>query len=133
MIFQNINLIDSNLFSGITVNTAKSPCKNPTQVCCKPIENIPGAFNRGNPLPPVKCGIHNQFGLKRGGVGVSYTHSNGKPVTSQEGEWPHTCLILKIENGGLQERLVGGASLIAPKVVVTAAHIIRYVLSTKSP
>ena len=128
MIFQNRNLIDSNLFGGITVNTAKSPCKNPTQVCCKPIEKLPR-----EPLAPVICGKHNQFGLKRGGVGVSYTHSNGKPVTSQEGEWPHTCLILKIENGGLQERLVGGASLIAPKVVVTAAHIIRYVLCTKSP
>ena len=132
-IFQNINLIDSNLFGGITVNTAKSPCKNPTQVCCKPIETKMMKRGPMQPLPPVKCGIHNQFGLKRGGVGVSYTYSNGKPVTSQEGEWPHTCLILKIENEGLQERLVGGASLIAPKVVVTAAHIIKYVLATKKP
>ena len=48
------------------------------------------------PLPPVKCGVHNRFGLKRGLV--SNQHFNGKPVTSREGEWPHSCLILKIEN-----------------------------------
>ena len=86
------------------------------------------------PLRPVKCGVHNRFGLKRHRVGdINYTHANGKPVTSQEGEWPHSCLILKIENGGLELRLVGGASLIAPKVVLTAAHIIRHVLGTNKP
>jgi len=63
--------------------------------------------------------------LKRGGVAVQYEPSTGKQITSQEGEWPHTCLILMIDNERLQETLVGGASLIAPKVAVTAAHIIK--------
>ena len=84
-----------------------------------------------NPPPPpegttkyLDCGKRNRHGLKRGGVSVAFTHANGKPVTSQEGEWPHTCLILKIEEDGVGERLVGGASLIAPKVIITAAHIV---------
>ena len=39
-----------------------------------------------DPPPPEKytnCGVHNRAGLKRGGVSVSFQHSNGKPVTSQ--------------------------------------------------
>ena len=46
------------------------------------------------------------------------------PIDTKLGEWPHTCLILKIEEDGVGERLVGGASLIAPKVIITAAHIV---------
>ena len=46
------------------------------------------------------------------------------PVKTLKNESTQICLILKFD--GLQVRLVGGASLIAPKVVVTAAHKIRY-------
>ena len=115
------NLLELNLFGDITVNTDKSPCKNPVHLCCKK-----NKVKVQPPPAPVRCGVHNQFGLKRGGVGVSFSYSNGKPVTSQEGEWPHTCLILKIDKGLKRENLLGGASLIAPKVIVTAAHIVRY-------
>ena len=76
------------------------------------------------PVPYTECGKHNRFGLKRGGIQISFTQSNGKPVTSQEGEWPHTCLILMTDQDGVRKRLVGGASLIAPKVIITAAHIV---------
>jgi len=159
LLFEEMNLIEANPSGGLTINTAKSPCKSPTKVCCQPLA-ASGPTTRGptsspkpvdvvpslepvvnpkpknmadtlddlfgtntDPPPPEKytnCGVHNRAGLKRGGVSVSFEHSNGKPVTSQEGEWPHTCLILESES----ERLVGGASLIAPKIVVTAAHII---------
>ena len=120
-LFQKRNLLELNLFGDITVNTDKSPCKNPVHLCCKK-----NKVKVQPPPAPVRCGVHNQFGLKRGGVGVSFSYSNGKPVTSQEGEWPHTCLILKIDKGLKRENLLGGASLIAPKVIVTAAHIVRY-------
>ena len=41
--------------------------------------------NTDPPAPEkyTNCGVHNRAGLKRGGVSVSFTHSNGKPVTSQ--------------------------------------------------
>ena len=110
------NLINLNSAGGITIDLSKSPCKSPNKVCCQP---------KIGPSPPpepapVKCGVHNVNGLKRGGIPVRYVNSNA-PFPSQQGEWPHTCIILK------DSELLGGASLIAPKIVVTAAHIIRYV------
>jgi hypothetical protein len=123
MLFEGPNLIETNPFGGITINTALSPCNNPQKVCCQP--NPISKKPITPPEPYTSCGVHNPQGLKRGGVAVKYEPSTGKQVTSQEGEWPHTCLILMIDNGGLQETLIGGASLIAPKVAVTAAHKIR--------
>ena len=67
--------------------------------------------------------MHNRFGLKRGGIQIQVTNTIGGKVTSQPGEWPHTCLVLKNDN--FQTFLLGGATLIAPKTVVTAAHIVR--------
>ena len=123
LLFEGPNLIETNPFGGITINTALSPCDSPQKVCCQP--NPIGKKPLPPPEPYTGCGVHNPQGLKRGGVAVKYEPSTGKQVTSQEGEWPHTCLILMIDNEGLQETLVGGASLIAPKVAITAAHIIR--------
>jgi hypothetical protein len=40
-------------------------------------------------------------------------------ISSQEGEWPHACLIFH------KDKVIGGASLITPKVLVTAAHILE--------
>ena len=34
-LFQTKNLIEGNLFGEITVNPEKSPCQNPTHICCK--------------------------------------------------------------------------------------------------
>ena len=61
--------------------------------------------------PRIECGLHNENGITQNGV----TLSNPK-VSSQEGEWPHACLIFH------KGTFIGGASLIAPKVLVTAAH-----------
>ena len=159
-LFQAVNLIESSSGGGLTINTAKSPCKHPTKVCCKPLNVIStGTVSKTKPVfrdddlttclftgdctsidaeilgklvtteneipqpaPYTNCGQHNKFGLQYGGVPVRFNQANGKPVTSQEGEWPHTCLILKVDEQGLSKELVGGASLIAPKVIITAAH-----------
>ena len=59
----------------------------------------------------IECGLHNENGITQNGV----TLSNPK-ISSQEGEWPHACLISH------KGTFIGGASLIAPKVLVTAAH-----------
>ena len=41
--------------------------------------------------------------------------------STQHGEWPHACLLFDTSEvaGGL---FIGGASLIAPGVIITAAH-----------
>ena len=42
--------------------------------------------------------------------------------STQHGEWPHACLLFDTSSevsGGL---FIGGASLIAPGVIITAAH-----------
>ena len=101
-LFEGPNLIETNPFGGMTINTALSPCDGPQKVCCQP--NPINKRPLSPPEPYTGCGVHNPQGLKRGGVAVRYEPSTGKEVTSQEGEWPHTCLILKIENGGLQEK-----------------------------
>ena len=47
------------------------------------------------------------------------------PDSSTFGEWPHTCLIFK---KGTRKQ-IGGASMLTPKSVITAAHKLEYVLS----
>ena len=109
-------LFDIDNLGGVTVDVGKSPCKEPNKVCCQPTK-----VTTPTPSPTPKCGVHNSNGLSR----VKYVSSDpNKPVSSQFGEWPHACIVLKAEN----EEFVGGASLITPKTVVTAAHIIKYVL-----
>ena len=60
---------------------------------------------------PQNCGKHNENGSADNRIQIKVPG-----ISSQEGEWPHMCLIF--ENGDI----IGGASLIAPKVLVTAAH-----------
>lgn len=67
------NLFDSNPFGGITVNKAKSPCKTPTQVCCKPIMSLAkrrpskqcSSFNGRRCVPENQCGGNK---VARGGL-----------------------------------------------------------------
>ena len=69
-----------------------------------------------------QCGRRNQ-----GGIGVRIQNSdNDYKSTTQFGEWPHMCAILKKgEVGGKEVNFyVGGASLIHPGIVLTAAHIV---------
>ena len=114
-------MINPNPGGGLTVDTANSPCENSVKVCCKPKRKK--ANQKTKTKKPNKCGVWNQWGVKRGGVKVIVTNTLGGEVTSQPGEWPHTCVILHKDNLNLD--LLGGASLIAPKTVVTAAHILK--------
>merc|ERR1711902_131777 len=63
----------------------------------------------------------------QGGIGVRIqTSDNDYKSTTQFGEWPHMCAILKKgEVGGREVNFyVGGDSLIHPGIVLTAAHIV---------
>ena len=64
-----------------------------------------------SPIKAPKCGLHTKEGLAFAVV---------KDKSTQEGEWPHTCLMYKMEGG--KPEYFGGATLIAAGVLITAAH-----------
>merc|ERR1712165_508191 len=124
IITDGAGLIDiRNGFGSLTPEDSK--CPGFLDVCCKDPDFIP-------PPPPKikyapKCGRRNQNGL---GVRIQgFTESE-----SQFGEWPHMCAILHekpIEQeggyGGEPETVnlyQCGGSLIAPGVILTAAHCV---------
>ena len=51
LLFEEMNLIEANPSGGLTINTAKSPCKSPTKVCCQPMVASDPA-NRGTTSSP---------------------------------------------------------------------------------
>ena len=95
------------------INNEVNLCPGQTDICCKPISITQGP----DPEPFVhKCGRHipNAFGLKasrpvEGKLGTSF------------GEWPHACVLINKNT----KNVIGGATLIAPGVVVTTAHKVR--------
>lgn len=66
---------------------------------------------------PKKCGFRNINGL-----GGHISNTAGKDIYAQYAEFPWMMAILTF--GKTREKYHGGGSLIHPKVVVTAAHII---------
>jgi len=95
----------------------ESKCPGYMDVCCKDPDFIPP------PPPPVryapKCGRRNINGLGARIQGF-------KESESQFGEWPHMCAIL--HTTPVEEETINlyqcGGSLIAPGVVLTAAHCV---------
>jgi hypothetical protein len=98
-----------------------------------PFPNNPNNNNNNNnnqcpgrncPYAPYRqrCGRHNP-----GGIGVRIQNLDRFSGSTQFGEWPHMCAILnKSQVGGREVNLyVGGASLIAPGVVLTGAHVVN--------
>merc|ERR1712110_1189917 len=73
------------------------------------------------PEPIRQCGRRNT-----GGIGVRIQNNDEYSATTQFGEWPHMCAILKKGFLGGKEVnfYVGGASLIHPGIALTAAHIV---------
>ena len=51
LLFEEMNLIEANPLGGLTINTAKSPCKSPTKVCCQPLA-ASDPTNRGTTSTP---------------------------------------------------------------------------------
>ena len=99
------------------LNHEFSKCNKDLHVCCIPKEKI---FKTPVPAAPnnttLRCGTHNPNGLD-----IKVTKPSDREFATQFGEWPHTCLLYKLNSLDNYE-FVGGASLIAPGVVLTAAH-----------
>merc|ERR1712020_504822 len=117
-------LIDIRNGFGI-LSPEESKCPGFLDVCCRDPDFVPP------PPPPVvkhvpKCGQRHQNGL---GVRIQGFQEH----ESQFGEWPHMCAILAVEPvledpgyAGGEPQTVNlyqcGGSLIAPGVILTAAH-----------
>ena len=101
------------------LNPTDSKCPGFLDVCCKDPNFIP-------PPPPriiyqPKCGRRNDAGV--GARIQGFTEGE-----SQFGEWPHMCAVLhdKLSLTGESTNLYKcGGSLIAPGVLITAAHCIK--------
>ena len=111
-----------------------SLCLGDDEICCSPARRIPiEPINPGpNQVPktPIvqvikqepykpKCGQHNEDG-----IGVRISNPQDMEFATQFGEWPHVCMIMKKNTAG-SDAFLGGASLIAPGIVVTAAHKVK--------
>merc|ERR1712001_53633 len=127
IITDGAGLIDiRNGFASLTPEDSK--CPGFFDVCCKDPDFIPP------PPPPVivpkyipQCGKRNTFGL--GARIQGFTEGE-----SQFGEWPHMCAVLHAKTVEQEAGYAGepeivnlyqcGGSLIAPGVVLTAAHCV---------
>ena len=68
------------------------------------------------PKQPKCGGKHNEGGISQNLDAIT-THNFGTSFTFF-GEWPHVCIL---QSNGIY---IGGASLIAPGVILTAAHLV---------
>ena len=81
--------------------------RGPSKTCASKAQHVP------------RCGQHNIDGS--GLLRISNL-IEGKEAT-QFGEWPHACVLYKKTPFGRDSvQFLGGASLIAPGIVVTATH-----------
>jgi secreted trypsin-like serine protease len=153
----NFGALDSQTRSGlntfIKLDPLASKCSSYLEVCCRhpdydeyditvrpaTVKPSTPAPKEPSPRPPVtedpnncigasscpyrqRCGRHNS-----GGIGVRIQNLDKFSGSTQFGEWPHMCAILKKSQvGGREVNLyVGGASLIAPGILLTAAHVVE--------
>jgi hypothetical protein len=108
-----------NLTLLLEINPEGSLCEGDIEVCCNLKSTKPG----GTKLEPIKeleyvpkCGRHNPEGID-----ILVTKPQDKHTATQFGEWPHACILYKVDSKK-DDLFIGGASLIAPGVVITAAH-----------
>ena len=108
-----------------------SLCLGDDEICCSPARKIVALEEpikvdprdqpkviKPEPYKP-KCGQHNEDG-----IGVRISNPQDMEFATQFGEWPHVCMIMKKNTAGT-DAFLGGASLIAPGIVVTAAHKVK--------
>ena len=102
----------------VDLDATHNLCGVDNKVCCTPKYIDPCKNKTKKPQYVPKCGQHNSMGE---GLRINNPFS-GKDAT-QFGEWPHACILYKKAQGGRDEKeYLGGASLIAPGIVVTVAH-----------
>lgn len=102
------------------LNPEGSKCQGLLDVCCKNPDFVPP------PPPKIKyqprCGRHNT-------EGVGARIQGFKEGESQFGEWPHMCAVLEESideySGNVNNKFLCGGSLIAPGIVLTAAHCVQ--------
>jgi len=128
IITDGAGLIDIRNGFGLALNPEESKCEGFLDVCCKDPDFV-------RPPPPKikyapRCGQRHQYGL--GARIQGFTQGE-----SQFGEWPHMCAVLHetiVEPeggyGGQAEQTTAnlyqcGGSLIAPGVILTAAHCVN--------
>ena len=92
---------------------------NSDDVCCK-FQPQPKPFS-------PKCGRRNSLGVRDQFEKIPDSDGNPLTGTAQFGEFPHHCSVLINEDiaGKIEARFLGGASLIADNIVLTAAHILH--------
>ena len=106
-----------------------SLCLGDDEICCSPSRRksdettnvIGGIKNQNTPYHP-KCGQHNTDG-----IGIKISNPQDGYFSTQFGEWPHVCMLIMRKNTTGNDAFLGGASLITPGIVVTAAHKVNSV------
>jgi len=96
-----------------------SKCPGFLDVCCKDPDFIPP--------PPPKI-VHKPLCGRRNNNGVGARIQGFSEGESQFGEWPHMCAVLHdkpLDNGETANLYKCGGSLIAPGVILTAAHCVE--------
>lgn len=107
----------------ITIDNEISLCDKDDEVCCVPstVSPAPPPGPPGSEPPiivrdePRRCGVRNPNGLT-----TKAKNPQDGDTSTTFGEWTFPCLIYKKRRSRLDP--VGGATLIAPGVLVTAAH-----------
>ena len=100
------------------------PTTNPVTKTPIPSSTI-RTINDPNSIKDTRtCGFRNEDTSIR----IAVVDGSSRPV-SAFAEWPHMCIILRriFRDGRNQEYYTCGASLIAPGIVLTAAHCVAYV------
>jgi hypothetical protein len=118
IITDGTGLIDvRNGFAALDVETSK--CPGFLDVCCKDPDFVP-------PPPPPPAPYSAQCG-RRNVNGLGARIQGFKEGEAQFGEWPHMCAVLRVDTVSGQEvdLYQCGGSLVAPGVILTAAHCVE--------
>ena len=123
--------VDYDFTTLVPPSTERPVTKAPTTLAPTKRPDYPGPNNNNNNNNDCfgascpyrqRCGRHNP-----GGLGVRIQNLDKFSGGTQFAEWPHMCAILRKsqQNGREINLYVGGASLIAPGILLTAAHVFK--------